>query len=222
MQSEVESQNGLDNDPGEESFEEYDIEDLSSHDSDKNEKEEFQISTTSPKIPTMAQQRRYQSRRTNKYKRYASRIEVENIDISFFPMRDETLTVEEVSRVAKQLGYLPYNLIRVGAYDFESAVRPVVAILYPLNAMKIGGRFDVSEGLKPFPTIYWMTCPIMQARISELEKSGWIRVFDNQLSANNFNNDYARMMQNSHRLYGQARWEMLREEDKEYVDRQGW
>lgn len=83
------------------------------------------------------------------------------------------------------------------------------------------GRYRESHGLRPFPTIYWMTCPIMQARVSELEKSGWITTLENRLLQSR-NDEYVNAMINSHQRYINERWNLLTECDKEYVEKKGW
>ena len=35
----------------------------------------------------------------------------------------------------------------------------------------------------PFPTLYWLTCPIMVKRASKLESEGWMQELNDRLSA---------------------------------------
>ncbi len=37
----------------------------------------------------------------------------------------------------------------------------------------------------PFPTIYWLTCPLLNKKIAILENQGWIRRFQEQISKDN-------------------------------------
>ena len=55
----------------------------------------------------------------------------------------------------------------------EGCTNPCVLLLYPLNKnANILGNYHESEGLKPFPTIFWMCCPLLQARVAKLEEEG--------------------------------------------------
>jgi antitoxin component HigA of HigAB toxin-antitoxin module len=54
--------------------------------------------------PTVKQIKEYQKRRYRKYKKYADTIISSNIDITKLLMRDATLTIDHVSRIASQLG----------------------------------------------------------------------------------------------------------------------
>lgn len=37
----------------------------------------------------------------------------------------------------------------------------------------------------PFPTIYWLTCPLLNKKVAILENQGWIRRFQEQISKDN-------------------------------------
>jgi hypothetical protein len=59
----------------------------------------------------------------------------------------------------------------------------------------------------------------MQARISELEKSGWITILEKKLEGTM---SYLDAMRESHRRYIEERWNLLTETDKQYVEQMGW
>lgn len=54
---------------------------------------------------------------------------------------------------------------------------PQILKLYPLTTAARGKR------LEPFPTMCWMTCPKLKARISALEVDGWIIRLEERLRA---------------------------------------
>ncbi|ABV33322.1 protein of unknown function DUF501 [Pseudothermotoga lettingae TMO] len=76
----------------------------------------------------------------------------------------EGICREDLLVIEKQIGRFPRNVRRVMkrcTYGF-----PVVIETFP-----------VVEG-KPFPTLYWLTCPFLVREISRLEEKGWIREFE--------------------------------------------
>lgn len=110
---------------------------------------------------------------------------------------------------------------------------PVVLRLYPLAIREIqsfsngnsrrGRKFQSNNNkpiqqedvIEPFPTIYWLTCPILKTLISLLEHNQYIKIFEERLqSSSSFLSD----MQQAHASYGKFRWEMLTNQDKDL----GW
>lgn len=78
------------------------------------------------------------------------------------------LSEEDLRIVSYQIGKIPKNMKRVAyrcSYGF-----PVVVESYP-----------ILDG-KPFPTIYWLTCPHLRYQISKLESNGEISRFEKLLS----------------------------------------
>lgn len=146
-------------------------------------------------------------------------LQTDDYGLSQCTRRDATLTNEVLGEVVSQLGYLPVNIVRVGAY-FQDM--PSVVVLYPLNTNSLRGRYNEKEGEKPFPTIYWMTSPILHAQISRLEKSGWIKTFQARLKDEENHAEDIKQMKTAHREYAQERWKLLSEEDKVFVVEKGW
>lgn len=78
------------------------------------------------------------------------------------------LSEKDIKIVSRQLGRKPKNITKIVhrcSYGF-----PVVIESY-----------SVLEG-KPFPTIYWLTCPYLRYQISKLESNGGVTKFENLLS----------------------------------------
>jgi hypothetical protein len=132
--------------------------------------------------------------------------------------RDPELTEATVSIIRTQLGYTPLNLIRIGACN--EAMLPAIAVLYPLNANTLKGRYDWREGLKPFPTIFWMTCPQLHTKVADLEKDGWIQEIQSRLNDNV--EDSIKLMEIAHNHYITERWNLLTDKDKVYIEEKGW
>ncbi len=79
-----------------------------------------------------------------------------------------SLSEEDIKIVSHQLGRTPKNIIQIArrcSYGF-----PVVIESSP-----------VLEG-KPFPTIYWLTCPYLRYQVSRLESNGGVARFEGLLS----------------------------------------
>ncbi len=161
----------------------------------------------------------------NKKNKMASKRErllqtLDEIDMSTFSRRSELLSVDITRNVIKQLGYLPYNLVEVAAVSENDCLHPLVLKLYPLNTNDLKGRYARSVGQPlPFPTMMWMSCPLLQARISELEVAGWIEVFQKRLTDSEI---YQENMREAHKQYAMERWNMLSPEEVEVVEKNGW
>jgi exopolyphosphatase/guanosine-5'-triphosphate,3'-diphosphate pyrophosphatase len=58
---------------------------------------------------------------------------------------------------------------------------------------------------RPFPTLYWLTCPAAVAAVSRLESGGWIKRLDERASSDP---DFGRALEATHRAYAaeRARW----------------
>jgi hypothetical protein len=163
------------------------------------------------------------------YRRYCQKLtsdllELDNLDSPFadiqlnqFKWISKELDINTVRTVAHQLGYIPRNIVNIGSYD--KMEKPNVAIVYPLNFNNLNGRYKESNGLKPFPTILWMTNPELRDRISKLEDLGWINKLYQRLQGNP---DWLSQMQIAHKRYSEFRWNLLTYDDKIYVIQHGW
>lgn len=136
-----------------------------------------------------------------------------------FKWRGQKLTLTDVQNVASQLGYLPNNIIEVCSKGINE--EPLVTSLYPLNFnLEASSRY--TEGIKPFPTMFWITCPTLKANISKLEVIGWVSKL--QIRLNNGENcevDLAKM-NSAHQMYIDERWSCIKDEDREILRTEGW
>ena len=101
---------------------------------------------------------------------------------SMFLHKSTELSLITIKAVVLQLNYHPYNLIDVVLDPLSSTPHPLVAILYPLNANDVGGRYAKKGGRKPFPTTLWIVSRDLYSRISKLEDMGWVQKLQRRLT----------------------------------------
>jgi uncharacterized protein len=80
---------------------------------------------------------------------------------------------------------------------------------------------DATESLviEPFPTIYWLTHPLLSSWISQLERDGYGTQWECRLAANP---DALASMQRAHAAYGQERLSLLTDSDVQYMRHRQW
>eukprot|EP01041_Mallomonas_annulata_P010499 gene10499-21898_t len=140
-------------------------------------------------------------------------------DLEQFIHKSDRLTIHEIQKVSNQLGYIPKNIVEISSKD--QIDNPLAVLLYPLNFNKeVGGRY--SKGIKPFPTIMWLTCPVLKARISRLENKGWVTKIQERLHNNELSEQYLKQMEIAHKLYAEERWKIMNAEDISFVEDNGW
>ncbi|MGC9212724.1 MAG: DUF501 domain-containing protein [Athalassotoga sp.] len=76
--------------------------------------------------------------------------------------------LDDLSVVSNQLNRIPHNvseIVKRCSFGFPTVIR----------------SFPVLDG-KPFPTLYWLTCPFMRSEISKIESNGGIKKYEEMLS----------------------------------------
>lgn len=79
------------------------------------------------------------------------------------------MDLRDFATITSQLKRIPKNAIEVVkrcSYGFPVVIK----------------SFPISDG-KPFPTLYWLTCPFMRAEISKIESNGGIRRYESFISS---------------------------------------
>ncbi|MFQ5794974.1 MAG: DUF501 domain-containing protein [Candidatus Bipolaricaulia bacterium] len=119
-----------------------------------------------------------------------------------------TETVDDRDRkiIAAQLGREPRGPIQVERrcpYGFPTVIR-----VHPLL-----------DGQEPFPTLFWLSCPILVEQISRLEEQGEIRRMEQRITGDDELN--ARYAENQ-RAYIKERWAALSEKEKRLLNERGW
>ena len=137
--------------------------------------------------------------------------------IEQYRRRSTLLSMEDVVKIAQQLEFAPTNIIEVCAR--HPSGEPLAALLYCLNENELGGRYDE---LKPFPTIIWLTCPVVKGDISRLEDAGWGTWMQQEVKDGPRAKTLQRIMKEAHDKYARERWGLLTESDREVVVSRKW
>ncbi len=109
----------------------------------------------------------------------------------------EPLSLKDKKVIAKQLGRVPrglHGIERRCPHGYPQVVR-----VYPLV-----------EG-KPFPTLFWLTCPFLTKQIDRLEAEGWIKYLEELLEVDR---PLASRFREAHRAYITERNRLLFPEDR--------
>lgn len=83
------------------------------------------------------------------------------------------------------------------------------------------GTTNRSQIIEPFPTLYWLTSPILRSHISQIElsKTHGVQMMEQRLKSSTH---FLEQMARAHNSYGEARWALLTDIDKEEVLKRGW
>jgi hypothetical protein len=73
--------------------------------------------------------------------------------------------------------------------------------------------------IEPFPTIYWLTHPLLHSLISKLEVEGFGIQCEQKIAASP---QFLEQMQRAHSRYGHERWNMLTESDRIMIRSKQW
>lgn len=117
--------------------------------------------------------------------------------------RMEQLSLNDERVIAKQIGRTPRGLL--GVERRCPYGHPQVARVYPLV-----------EG-KPFPTLFWLTCPFLTKQIDRLEAEGWIKQLEELLQEDALAADFRK----AHRAYSTERERLLLPEDRASLEEAG-
>lgn len=153
----------------------------------------------------------------------AGQIDVNSLDIRMESLRHlrPGVSLETVRTITKQLGFTPRNLVDVSCYH-PYLGHPQVLELYPLN-VKDPTVFDDRDTVQiPFPTTFWISCPILHAEISQHEENGMVLQLTNRLLHESDSQAHLEAMEAAHRAYAEERWALLTPEDREFVVASGW
>jgi hypothetical protein len=75
------------------------------------------------------------------------------------------------------------------------------------------------ENKEPFPTLFWLTCPILREQLSRLEERGVIEQLEDEIARNpELRERYAE----DHRRYAQERLSLLSPQEKQFLEDRGW
>ena len=116
---------------------------------------------------------------------------------------------EEV--VARQIGRRPRELRRVEArcafgYPTVVSVGPFV------------GRRGDRAGVEPFPTLFWLTCPVLVEQVSRLEAAGGVGALEAEMRADP---SFAARVAADHVRHAAERWEAMAPEERALASTRG-
>lgn len=122
--------------------------------------------------------------------------------------------------VNQQLGFVPWNTMRVAATDIRGS--PTAIELYPLTqemTTRRGSQFRRRAQVQPWPTIFWLTCPRLRSDVSSLEAVGVLPAVRRIVARNG---NIARRLRSEHEAYATRRWGMLHDADRALVLNRAW
>ena len=145
---------------------------------------------------------------------------------TFLPSPVRDVSPEDECALMEQLGYLPSKICCVSARSASG--RPIAIKSYPLVVQQLvkngddssdSNNYDKSSNnennITPFPTLYWLTCPHISRAISELEREGYIRLFQQRIE-NNIEELGVKWWK-CHEQYGAERWCLLSTHDRDWL-----
>ncbi|MBU0595876.1 DUF501 domain-containing protein [Candidatus Bipolaricaulota bacterium] len=116
----------------------------------------------------------------------------------------ESIPLTDLRVLEQQIGRRPRGVVSIPrrcSYGF-----PQVARVYPL----IDGA--------PFPTVYWLSCPLLALAVDRLEAAGWVSVLEQQMAEDE---KLRRAMRSAHDRYVEQRISLLSERDHLLLGRLG-
>lgn len=138
--------------------------------------------------------------------------------------------VVEKEAVQRQLGYLPLNMVRVSAWKRslldEDRTIPLAIQTYPLHggtkrrqvkavvhsqSQLISNNNNITS---PFPTLWWLTCPVISRAVGDLERQGFLNVVQDRIRSEK---QMATQLMKCHYDYAQFRWDSLIEFDRQLL-----
>jgi hypothetical protein len=72
---------------------------------------------------------------------------------------------------------------------------------------------------EPFPTLFWLTCPILREQLSRLEERGVIGQLEEEIA---HNSELRERYAEDHRRYAHERFSLLSPHEKKLLEERGW
>jgi hypothetical protein len=114
----------------------------------------------------------------------------------------EPVSLADEMIIACQIKRQPRGLVSIAKRCVHGY--PQVVTVYPL----IDG--------KPFPTLFWLTCPLLQCELAALEAAGMIARLEQSIATDD---KLAQQLATAHRAYMKERNGLLSKEDLEYLEK---
>tara|TARA_R110002049_G_scaffold84501_5_gene215019 strand:- start:464 stop:979 length:516 start_codon:yes stop_codon:yes gene_type:complete len=103
------------------------------------------------------------------------------------------ISKEQIAIISEQLGRTPIGALEVVTLDRDK--QPAVLKVDPL-----------ADG-KPFPSMYWLTSPLLHKAISHIESTAWIKEFENITLPQN--EEYKNRLKADNENYRKLRWDLF-------------
>jgi len=119
-----------------------------------------------------------------------------------------------------QLGYIPSNVISISSRrgqgsDKDVEPTPLALRTYPLNGGASRRKAKARGRLTPFPTLYWMCCPVIGKAIADLERRGFVRLYEERLIQSP--DDWHQFVM-AHKDYAEERWSILSDSHRYMIE----
>lgn len=111
--------------------------------------------------------------------------------------------------IARQLGRPPRGLVGVEVrcpWGYPSVVR-------------VAPLLKNEQEIEPFPTLFWLTCPILVEQLSRLEEQGVIGLLEEQIERDA---ELQKSYRQDHLRYAHERFSLLSPEDQKLLADRGW
>jgi hypothetical protein len=111
--------------------------------------------------------------------------------------------------IERQLGRPPRGLINIEVrcpWGYPAVIR-------------VAPLLRDGKELEPFPTLFWLTCPIVREQLSRLEERGVISQLEDEIARDP---DLQERYAQDHRRYAQERLSLLTSEERELLQQRGW
>ncbi|MCX8103086.1 MAG: DUF501 domain-containing protein [Candidatus Bipolaricaulota bacterium] len=89
---------------------------------------------------------------------------------------------------------------------------------YPA-VIRVAPLLNERDTIEPFPTLFWLTCPILREQLSRLEERGIITQLEEEIARDA---ELYRSYEEDHRRYAQERFALLSPEEKKLLAERGW
>jgi hypothetical protein len=130
--------------------------------------------------------------------------------------------VADLNCISQQLGYLPTNFVGVSARNADRV--PVAIQTYPLFGGAPRRQIKTAASMPntqlrmlgtPFPTLYWLTCPIISKAIANLEGQGHVQRIQQIVRECD---DLTQRLWTCHAEYAENRWDSLTQIDRSVLE----
>jgi hypothetical protein len=122
----------------------------------------------------------------------------------------ETPTAADLATLRIQLGRDPFARLLAIETRCPSG-HPAVVRVHPL----VGSGATT----RPFPTLFWLTCPTLDVVLARLESEGWVRRAEAAIAEDA---ELRAGVAADHEAYVEERWSLLTEAERREIAARGW